>query len=524
MSLTKVSYSLINGAYINVLDYGAKGDGTTDDTTAIQAAIDAAYGRTLYFPAGMYVHTGLNIHEGIMLIGEMPMSYQDADTYTTINGGTTLWKKIAGDSLTIEATNYPAADQDFQVGIWNINFAGARYTGSSFTSNTVTTGHGIVVNAGDEVESAIHLVLDNVFVFSMPQKGWRISGQGYGCNAGWIGANFCGQTGFWYSAEGFTNFGGEFYIAHYRGFANGQNGSTNSDKAGIYLDQRGQSVVVGLLTSSNNYGPNFMSGRGGFNIQELHCETQSGSPTASPIIFGDGTNNTLPSYIGKITVDPGNTYANNVITFNPYALSITIESLRIGDSGLVGNHVFFNTNAEYNRINQIWAGAAIKISDLQGTNYVASYQPAFNVRLTSSVTNVTGDATEYIVPVATENFDTSNSFNTSTYQFTVPVTGIYDLYAQVKFSGADGSTQNNFVIRIRTATDILASNQLIGLAPTTFIQTSFKKQLLQKGNQVYLTAIVSGGAKTVDIDSGDSATFFGGSLVMPTQTSGAPWF
>jgi len=42
--------------------------------------------------------------------------------------------------------------------------------------------------------------------------------------------------------------------------------------------------------------------------------------------------------------------------------------------------------------------------------------------------------------------------------------------------------------------------------------------------KVDLTAIVSGGAKTVDIDSGDSATFFGGSLVMPTKTSGAPWF
>lgn len=56
MSLTKVSFSLINGAPINVLDFGAVGDGATDDTVAIQAAIAAAVGGApIYFPYGLYL-------------------------------------------------------------------------------------------------------------------------------------------------------------------------------------------------------------------------------------------------------------------------------------------------------------------------------------------------------------------------------------------------------------------------------------------------------------------------------------
>lgn len=59
MALTKATFSMIDGAPVNVLDFGAVGNGVADDTAAIQAALDSAppEGLKLYFPAGTYKTT-----------------------------------------------------------------------------------------------------------------------------------------------------------------------------------------------------------------------------------------------------------------------------------------------------------------------------------------------------------------------------------------------------------------------------------------------------------------------------------
>lgn len=52
MSLTKASYSMVNGAPANVLDYGADLTGATDSSAAFQAAANT--GKSIFIPAGTY--------------------------------------------------------------------------------------------------------------------------------------------------------------------------------------------------------------------------------------------------------------------------------------------------------------------------------------------------------------------------------------------------------------------------------------------------------------------------------------
>ena len=72
MSLTKVSYSMIQSAPFNVVDYGAVGDGTTNDTAAFNAAMLAAAnaggGVVLAMPAKThYIATTILIPANVIL-------------------------------------------------------------------------------------------------------------------------------------------------------------------------------------------------------------------------------------------------------------------------------------------------------------------------------------------------------------------------------------------------------------------------------------------------------------------------
>ena len=93
MSLTKATYSMINGSPLNVLDYGAVGNGVANDSAAITAAITAASAakKSVFFPAGTYrLLTYIELPSNISLIGESgsQIFFDPAMTVGPVIGGT----------------------------------------------------------------------------------------------------------------------------------------------------------------------------------------------------------------------------------------------------------------------------------------------------------------------------------------------------------------------------------------------------------------------------------------------------
>lgn len=73
MALTKVSYSMIEGESVNVIDFGVTGNGTTDDSAALQLALNSvgANGGLVVIPSNfiIYINSTINIPGYVSLVG-----------------------------------------------------------------------------------------------------------------------------------------------------------------------------------------------------------------------------------------------------------------------------------------------------------------------------------------------------------------------------------------------------------------------------------------------------------------------
>ena len=110
---TALTSVLENVPVVSVTDYGATGDGTTDDTAACQAAIHAAEAvtvgiATVYFPTGVYVVEPLYVESSnVRVVGDgkgsmlrlAPGTYNPSDSIGVLNFHGTAMERLSGCSV-----------------------------------------------------------------------------------------------------------------------------------------------------------------------------------------------------------------------------------------------------------------------------------------------------------------------------------------------------------------------------------------------------------------------------------------
>jgi len=143
MAITKVSYSMIDGAPINVLDFGAVGDGVTDDSAAFIAARAAANGNLIYAPARTYkLNQAITGSTDLILEGDGPSTILDfTGTVTDGNyaldaiGTATQIQELSGTQTVGTNTVTFASAPSLAVGDVFVIFNPTNSSWSAFRSN-----------------------------------------------------------------------------------------------------------------------------------------------------------------------------------------------------------------------------------------------------------------------------------------------------------------------------------------------------------------------------------------------------
>ena len=161
MALTKAHNRMIEGAPVNVKDYGAVGDGVADDTVAIQAAIDASpAGSKIILPVGNYKLTAtINLNKpALQLVGS-------GSSYSGVN---LIVDHLLGAGIRVSETNCQITDL-------KVDASASRTAGSA--GSGLTGNYGILYEGASTNATYItRQVCKRVQVNDQPSHGIVISG------------------------------------------------------------------------------------------------------------------------------------------------------------------------------------------------------------------------------------------------------------------------------------------------------------------------------------------------------------